>query len=77
MEGVQQVSLDFNHYSTLRCNLGYNISNNFEIVAGPSLVWQFKINAADFHQNYTEWDTSIISLNKLSAGFNLALRYKF
>jgi len=77
MEGLHQVSLDFNHYSTLRCNLGYNISDNFEIVAGPSLVWQFKIDADDFHHNYTEWDPSIVSINKFSLGWSAALRYKF
>jgi hypothetical protein len=57
--------------------LGYNISDNFEIVAGPSLVWQFKIDADDFHQNYTEWDSSIVSVNKISLGWSAALRYKF
>ncbi len=77
MEWLHQVSLDFNHYSTLRCNLGYNISDNFELVAGPSLVWQFKIDADDFHQNYTEWVPSIISVNKISLGWSAALRYKF
>ena len=77
LEGLHQVSLDFNHYSTLRCNLGYNISDNFEIVAGPSLVWHFKIDADDFHQNYTEWDPSIVSVNKISLGWSAALRYKF
>jgi len=77
LEGLHQVSLDFNHYSTLRCNLGFNISENFELVAGPSLVWQFKIDADDFHQNYTEWDPSIVSVNQVSLGWNVALRYKF
>lgn len=77
MEWLHQVSLDFNHYSTLRCNLGYNISDNFEIVAGPSLVWQFKIDADDFHHNYTEWDPSIISVNEVTLGWNAAIRFKF
>ncbi len=77
IEWLHQVSLDFNHYSTLRCNLGYNISDNFEIVAGPSLIWQFKIDADDFHHNYTEWDPTIVAINKLKAGFNVAVRYKF
>jgi len=77
MEWLHQASLDFNHYSTLRCNLGYNISNNFEIVVGPSLVWQFKIDADDFHQNYTEWNPSIISVNEIKIGWNAAVRYKF
>lgn len=43
----------------------------------PSQVWHFKINADDFHQNYTSWDPSIVAINKLKAGFNVALRYKF
>ena len=77
MEWLHQVSLDFNHYSTLRCNLGYNISNNFEIVAGPSLVWQFKIDADDFHQNYTEWNPTIVSVNEIKIGWNAAVRFKF
>lgn len=77
IEGMHQVSLDFNHYSTLRCNVGFNLGNHFEILAGPSLVWNFKINAADFHQDYTEWDPSIIAVNKVTAGFNVAARYKF
>lgn len=77
IEGMHQVSLDFNHYSTLRCNLGFSMGNHFEILAGPSLVWHFKINAADFHQHYTEWDPSIIAVNKVTAGFNVAARYKF
>lgn len=77
MEWLHQVSLDFNHYTTLRCNLGYNISDNFEIVAGPSLVWQFKIDADDFHHNYTEWYPSIISVNDITIGWNAAMRFKF
>lgn len=77
MEWLHQVSLDFNHYSSLRCNLGYNISDNFEIVAGPSLVWQFKIDADDFHHNYTEWYPSIIAVNDITIGWNTALRFKF
>jgi len=77
MEWLQQLSLDFNHFSTLRCNVGFTLGNRLELVAGPSLVWQFKIDAADFHHNYTEWDPSIISVNKLKAGFNAAIRYKF
>jgi len=77
MEWLHQVSLDFNHYSTLRCNLGFNISDNLELVAGPSLVWQFKIDADDFHQNYDEWDPTIVSVNEVSLGWNVALRYKF
>jgi len=47
------------------------------LLAGPSLVWHFKINADDFHQNYTSWDPSIVAINKLKAGFNVALRYTF
>jgi hypothetical protein len=77
IEWLHQVSLDFNHYSTFRCNLGYNIKDNVEIIAGPSLVWQFKIDADDFHKNYTQWDPSIVSVNKLSLGWSVALRYKF
>ncbi len=77
MEWLHQVSLDFNHYSTLRCNLGIDISDNFEIVAGPSLVWQFKIDADDFHQNYTEWNPAIVSVNEIKIGWNAAVRYKF
>lgn len=77
MDWLHQVSLDFNHYTTLKCNLGYSIGNRFELLAGPSLVWQFKINADDFHHEYTEWDPSIVAVNKLKAGFNVALRYKF
>jgi hypothetical protein len=57
--------------------LGYNISDNFEVVAGPSLIWHVKIDAADFHQNYTVWNPAIVSINNLSAGFNVAVRYKF
>lgn len=77
VDWLHQVSLDFNHYTTIRCNFGYNVSDNFEVVAGPSLVWQFKINADDFHENYTVWDPSIVAINKLKAGFNVAFRYKF
>jgi hypothetical protein len=77
MEWLHQVSLDFNHYSTLRCNLGYNLGNHIELVAGPSLVWQFKIDAADFHHSYDEWDPAIVSVNEISLGWNVALRYKF
>lgn len=77
VEWLHQVSLDFNHYSTLRCNLGLNLSKRFELLVGPSLVWQVKIDAEDFHKNYTVWDPSIISVNKLSFGYNVALRYKF
>lgn len=77
LDWLHQISLDFNHYSTLKCNLGYTISDNFELVAGPSLVWQFKIDADDFHHNYTEWDPSIISVNELTVGWNVALRVKY
>lgn len=77
MEWLQQVSLDFNHYSIFKCNFGYSINDYLELVAGPSLVWQFKINANDFHQNYTIWNPQIVAINKLKAGFNLAVRFKF
>jgi hypothetical protein len=77
LEWLHQVSLDFNHYSTIRCNLGLNLSHRLELLAGPSLVWQVKIDAEDFHQNYTVWDPSIVAINKVKAGFNVALRYKF
>lgn len=77
MEWLHQVSLDFNHYTTLRCNLGYSIGNRIELVAGPSLVWQFKIDADDFHQNYTEWDPAIISVNEVKMGWNATIRFKY
>ena len=77
LDWLHQVSLDFNHFTTLRCNLGYSVSNKFELVAGPSLVWQFKIDADDFHHNYNEWDSSIVSVNKFKLGWNAALRFKF
>lgn len=76
LDWLHQISLDFNHYTTLRCNLGYSIGN-IELVAGPSLVWQFKIDANDFHHNYTAWDPSIISVNKIKVGWNAAVRFKF
>lgn len=77
LEWLHQVSLDFNHYTTLKCNLGYNIGNHLEIIAGPALVWHVKIDADDYHQNYTEWDPTILSTNKVNVGFNAAIRYRF
>lgn len=77
LEWLHQVSLDFNHFTTFKCNFGYSLSNKIEFLAGPALVWQFKINADDFHHNYTEWNPSIISVNKITIGWNAALRYKF
>ena len=77
LDWIHQVSLDFNHYTTLRCNLGYSIGNRLELVAGPSLVWQLKIDADDFHQTYTEWDPAIISVNEVKVGWNAAIRFKF
>jgi len=77
LDWIHQISLDFNHYTTLRCNLGYSIGNRLELVAGPSLVWQFKIDADDFHQTYTEWDSSIVSVNEVEIGWNAAIRFKF
>ena len=55
IDWLHQLSMDFNHFTSLRCNIGVGLGNSFELVAGPSLVWHFKIDAADFHQNYTEW----------------------
>lgn len=77
IESLHQISLDFNHYSKIKINLGLSIGDNLEILAGPSLIWHFKINADDFHQNYTEWDPSIVAINNLSVGFNAAVRFKF
>lgn len=77
LEFMHQVSLDFNHHSIFSCNLGYNIGEHVELVVGPTLNWHFKINADDFHQNYTQWDPAIIAINKISVGFNVAARYKF
>ena len=77
IESLHQISLDFNHYSNVIMNLGLNIGDNIEIMAGPSLIWHFKINADDLHHNYTEWDPSIVAINKLKVGFNVAVRYKF
>lgn len=71
------ISLDFNHYLSLKTNVGFKVSNRFEIVAGPTLVWNIKIDADDFHQNYTEWNPDILSINKLSVGFNVATRFCF
>jgi len=76
IEWLQQVSADFNHYSTLRCNIGYKVGDNFEILAGPSLVWHFKINADDYHHNYSEWDPDLPEVNKIRVGYNLAIRYR-
>lgn len=77
MDWLHQVSMDFNHFTTLRCNIGLSVGRCIELVAGPSLVWHFKIDSADFHQNYTEWDSSIVSVNDLKIGFNAAIRFKF
>ena len=77
LDWLHQISLDFNHFTTFRFNLGYCLGNDFELLAGPSLIWHFKINADDFHHNYTEWDPDIVAINKLKAGFSVALRYKF
>lgn len=77
IESLQQISLDFNHYSKIKINLGLNIGDNLEVLVGPSLVWHFKINADDFHQNYSKWDSSIVAINNLSVGFNAAVRFKF
>jgi len=71
------ISLDFNHYLSLKVNVGVKISDRFELVAGPTLSWNVKFNADDFHQNYTEWNPDIISVNKLSVGYNAALRFCF
>lgn len=71
------ISLDFNHFWSLKANLGLKIGNNFELVAGPALTWNVKIDADDFHHNYTVWDPEIISVNKFSIGYNAALRYIF
>jgi len=71
------ISLDFNHYLSLKANIGVKLSDRFELVAGPTLSWNVKINADDFHQNYTEWNPDIISVNKLSVGYNAALRFCF
>lgn len=71
------ISLDYNHYLSLKANVGFRLSDSFEVVAGPTLVWNVMINAEDFHQNYTEWNPNIISVNKLSFGFNVAARYCF
>lgn len=77
MDWLHQVSMDFNHFTSLRCNIGLSVGESIELVAGPSLVWHFKIDSADFHQNYTEWDSSIVSVNDLKIGFNAAIRFKF
>lgn len=77
LEWLHQVSLDFNHLTTFKFNLGLNLGNNFEILAGPAVFWQFKIDADDFHHNYTEWDSSIVSVNEVTSGWNAALRFKF
>lgn len=71
------ISLDFNHFLSLKTNLGLRLSDWFEIVAGPTLVWNVKIDADDFHQNYIQWDPDIISVNNLSVGFNIAARFCF
>ena len=71
------ISLDFNHYMSLKANIGVKLLDRFELVAGPTLNWNVKINADDFHQNYTEWNPAIISVNKFSIGYNAALRVCF
>ncbi|MFT3752366.1 MAG: hypothetical protein QM800_05645 [Paludibacter sp.] len=71
------ISRDFNHYLSLKANAGFRLSDRFEIVAGPVLAWNVVIDAEDFHQNYTEWNPGIISVNKLSLGFNAAVRFCF
>lgn len=71
------ISLDFNHYLSLKANIGVKLSDRFELVAGPTLSWNVKINADDFHHNYTEWNPDIVSVNKLSVGYNAALRFCF
>jgi len=77
LDWLHQVSMDFNHLTTLKCNLGFNLGNRLEILAGPSLFWQFKIDADLYHHNYTEWDPTIISVNDVTIGWNAALRYRF
>lgn len=71
------ISLDFNHFLSLKANIGVKLSDHFELVAGPALSWNVKIDADDFHQNYTEWNPDILSVNKLSIGYNAALRICF
>jgi hypothetical protein len=77
MEWLHQVSLDFNHYTNLRCNLGIQLAKHLEFVVGPSLVWHFKIDADDYHQYYDEWDPSIVSVNDVQLGWNAGVRVKF
>lgn len=70
-EGLNQLSTDFNHYSTFRFNFGYSLSRRLELIAGPSLIWHVKINREDFGKYPTNF-----AKNELIAGYNFALRYK-
>ncbi len=77
IDWLHQVSMDFNHYTNIKCNFGFTIADKIELLAGPALVWHFKINEEDFHENYTEWDPDIVAINDVKIGWNVALRYKF
>lgn len=77
IDWLHQVSMDFNHYTNIKCNFGFTIADKIELLAGPALVWHFKINEEDYHQTYTEWDPSIVAINDVKIGWNVALRYKF
>lgn len=76
-EGLHQVSADFNHYTTLRFNIGYSLNRRLEILAGPSLIWQVKIDAADLPQDFSRWNRSMLSVIEITGGYGVAIRYKF
>lgn len=72
------VSLNYRHIQSLSTNFGYKISDQLQISAGPSVVWNRTSSESASGQNFFSiYNYNFNTHNSLSIGLRAAIRYKF
>ncbi len=63
---------------SFKFNAVYQISNHFGLYAGPSLTWNHSYNDDNFQNPFLSfYSTDLNQYNRIVAGLNAGLRYKF
>ena len=71
----QSLSTHLNQYNSLKIGFGFKVSENIELIAGPSLVWHLQSGSINYHSYNWRYDSYNYTVNDLRIGLNLAARF--